>query len=404
MKSEGENNMKLSTGFSILALTVMCSCKRSYAPPAITAPNNYLVVEGVIAADQDSTIIKLSRTVNISGTTTVNPELNATVSVQGDQNVIYSLTQVDTGKYGAPPLNLDNSHKYRLLITTSDGKTYASDYEPVKITPPIDTVGVTIKATGLDIYTNAHDPANNTHYYRWDYTETYIYKSAIDDPWIYDPTAPPDTLASVLRTPDQQVHTCYVTLNSSSVILNSSAALKQDVIQNNPITQMPDTSEKILYKYSILVRQYALTQEAYAFWAIVKRNTEKIGTIFDVQPSEVTSNIHCTSNPKEPVIGYLSVCSVSQKRIYLDRTQLPAWPFNASSCLPYANPSCWNKGSPVDPDIAVGNVIPVGQVKVGSCSFPPVPGYDVPVYTYECVDCRYHLHGRTSKPNFWKDE
>jgi hypothetical protein len=362
-------------------------------------------VEGIIAAGQDSTIIKLSRTVQISGTTTVNPELNATVSVQGDQDVTYSLPQIDTGKYGAPPLNLDNSHKYRLLITTADGRTYASDYEQVKITPPIDTLGFNVKTAGLDIYTNAHDPANNTHYYRWDYTETYIYKSAVDDPWIYDPTAYFDTLKSVLRTPAQQVHTCYVNLNSSTIILNSSAALKQDVIQNNPITQIADTSEKILYRYTILVKQYALTQEAYAFWTIMRRNTEKIGTIFDVQPSEIQGNIHCTSNPKEPVIGYLSVSSISQKRIFIDRSQLPAWPFNAPTCLPITNPICWSKGgAPVDPDIAAGTYIPIGPIRSGKCSFPPTPGYDVAGAYYLCVDCRYHLHGRTSKPSFWTEQ
>jgi hypothetical protein len=403
MKSEGEMNSKQLKGLVILSITLVCGCKRSYTPPAITANNNYLVVEGVIAAGQDSTIIKLSRTVSISGTTTNNPERNATVSVQGDQNVTYSLLQIDTGEYGAPPLNLDNSHKYRLLITTADGRTYASDYEQVKITPPIDTVGYNVNATGLNIYTNAHDPANNTHYYLWDYTETYIYQSAVNTYYIYDPSAYFDTLKAAVRTPEQQIHICYVTRNSSTIVLNSSAALKQDVIQNNPIIQISDTSEKVLYRYSILVKQYALTQGAFEFWTVLKKNTQQIGTIFDPQPSEVQENIHCTSNPSEPVIGYVSVCSISQKRIFIDRSQLPVWPvppYTGYCTKPTS--ACWVKGTPVSQDIVVGNLIPLAPVQAGECGIPGRPGYVVSAGYYFCVDCRYHMHGSNIAPGFWK--
>jgi hypothetical protein len=405
MKSERDIDMKLSTGVSVLALMVIYSCKRSYAPPAITANNNnYLVVEGVIAAGQDSTIIKLSRTVQISGATTVNPELNATVTVQGDQNVSYNLSQIDTGKYGAPPLNLDNSHKYRLLITTADGQTYASDYEPVKITPPIDSLWFTTNSNSLNINAAAHDPSNNTRYYRWDYTETYIYMSPIEADYIFDPTQTDTLKMSVLRTPEQQIHTCYITLNSSAININSSAVLSRDVIANDPITQIADTSEKILHRYSILVRQYALTQDAYNFWAILKRNTQQIGTIFDVQPSETSGNIYCTSNPALPVLGYISVSSISQKRIFIDRGQLPAWPYPAPQCQVPIDPICWLKGSGSLPaGLVSGIYIPTDTIRSTSiCYKEEKPSYSVYVDYYSCADCRYHLGGKTVKPDFWK--
>src|SRR6185312_13788024 len=280
---------------------------------------------GVIAAGADSTIITLNRSVNVSQQVVASPERGATIVVESDQNNVYPLTEVDTGRYGAGPLNLDINRKYRLHIATADGRTYESDYETVKITPPIDTLGYNITNDGLEFYTNAHDAANNTHYYRWDYTETYIYNSAVQSDYVFD-SSRPDLDMAVRRTPDQQVHTCYVTLPGSTIILNSSAALNQDIIRNNPITSISKFSEKVYYKYSILVKQYALTPTAYQFWSILKRNSQQIGTIFDVQPSEIQSNLRCTSNPAEPVIGYLSVSSISQKRIFIDRTELPAWP------------------------------------------------------------------------------
>jgi hypothetical protein len=401
MKSEAEMNTRQIKELVILGISAIFGCKKPYSPPAATANSHYLVVQGVIAAGQDSTIITLSRTVSLSGTASSVPELNATVTVVSDQNITYPIPQVDSGKYAAPPLSLDNARKYSLHITTTDGHTYASDYEAVKVTPPIDTLGFNINATndGINIYTNAHDPTNNTHYYRWDYTETYIYESALVSYFIFDPSNPYYN-ASVLRTPAQLIHTCYITTNSSTVLLNSSAALKQDVINNNPITQIPNTSEKLTNEYSIMVRQYALTQDAYKFWYVLKRNTEQIGTIFDVQPSEVNGNIHCTSNPAEPVIGYMSVSTISQKRIFIDRTELPAWPYSQPSCTAYID-TWFKKGVP--PGFLTEAVdIPLGSVLSKWDAMANDTAYSVQVGYYSCVDCRYHNHGKTVAPSFWR--
>jgi hypothetical protein len=68
----------------LLILILAAGCKKPYNPPAIPAPNGYLVVEGTINTGPDSTIFKLSRTVNISADTTIIPETNATVTVQSD--------------------------------------------------------------------------------------------------------------------------------------------------------------------------------------------------------------------------------------------------------------------------------------------------------------------------------
>lgn len=383
---------------------IFSACRKPYSPPAISGNNNYLVVEGIVAAGPDSTIINLNRTIKISGTNTANPESGATVIVEGDQGVKYTLTEGKKGRYTAPSLNLDNSHKYHLLISTADGRTYASDYEPVKITPPIDSLYYTINKdnAGLTVFTNTHDPANSTRYYRWEYMETYVYNTDLTSYFIFDPDQYSDTLKSVLRKPDQMIDTCYITRHSTSVLLNSTAALTQDIIQRNPIEGIPDTSERLKIRYSVLVKQYALTRDAYNFWYNIRRNTQQIGTIFDVQPSEIPGNIHCTSNPSEPVIGYISVSSIARKRIFIDRAELPGWIFPLPQCNSYS--VCWLRGSPVASDLSAGNVIPMGPIMPASCNLDGVakPGYAVRVAYYFCADCRYHLNGVTTKPSFWK--
>ncbi|MGZ3810729.1 MAG: DUF4249 domain-containing protein [Mucilaginibacter sp.] len=383
--------------FSAIAVT---GCKKPYTPAIVAADNHYLVVEGVINSGQDSTIIQLSRTVNIAGKSTVNPEMGAQVAVAGDQNVSYPLKETKPGRYVSAPLNLDSGHKYQLKITTVDNKAYQSDFAEVKVTPPIDTLYYTTDNTGLSVFTAAHDPSNSTRYYRWDYTETYIYESGLTSYYKFENNHYYETEKSIFRKPAELINTCYDTDTSTTVILNSSAKLAQDVINVNAITQVSASSEKVLHRYSILVKQYALTRGAFDFWTLLKTNTEKLGGIFDAQPTQLNGNIHCITTPSEPVIGYISVCTVSQKRIFIDRTDLPVWPYVVSGCQPFSEG--WYKKSTTPVELVNGIEIPLSPITSFYDQKVKDTAYTVKVGYYDCVDCRYHNYGTTMRPGFWK--
>lgn len=402
MRREDDMNIKCLAGAVLFGAAVVWGCKKSFTPGALSSSNNYLVVEGVIAAGNDSTIINLSSTVQLTNTSTTNPESGAKVTIDDGQGTNYTLTEAGNGRYTSPPLNLDNSHKYRLNIATADGQTYVSDYVPVKVTPPIDSLWFTRNSTGLNIYSDAHDPSNNTRYYRWDYSETYIYQTDLETHFIFDPKGFDTLKWSRLRTPAEQIRTCYITTNSSAITINTSAKLTSDVIANNMITQIPEGSEKLYHRYSIIVRQYALTQEAYDFWAMLKKNTQQIGTIFDVQPSASMTNLHCTSDPSRVVFGYISASTITQQRIFIDWTQVPGWPPYISPyvCLP--DGACWEKGSPPPQMLTYGQLIPTDTIRSGGCPGITAPSFVVPAQSATCVDCRVHMGGKTQKPAFWQ--
>jgi hypothetical protein len=249
-----------------LVLCLLC-CRKPYNPPAIAAPNNYLVVEGVINQGNDSTIIKLSKTVNLNAQTTVNPVLGATVTVENEQNNTWRLVSDGTGNYVSAGLNLPSQANYRLRINTGDGHQYLSDFVPAKPTPPIDSVGYTLASDGLLLYVNTHDPKNNTRYYRWDYSETWQFHSKyFSDLFL-------DTIHHVItaRTPAQQAYYCFGNDAASTIVLNSTEKLTQDVVYQSPLTNILYTSPKIEIKYSILVKQYALTSDAYSFYTNLKK-------------------------------------------------------------------------------------------------------------------------------------
>jgi hypothetical protein len=313
--------MKKTFRLFILGL-MLAGCKKPYAPPAISTPAGYLVVEGVINPGPDSTIIKLSRTVNVSSKTTSKTVTGAVLTVESDQNGSYPLTDQGNGYYISTGLNLNTANKYRLRIKTNDGKVYISDFETVLITPPIDSVGFNITTapeTGIQVYANAHDATNQIHYFRWDYDEAWQFYSKYISNFISN------GVTLVDRTAAQEVSFCYANDVSDNLVLGSTAKLTQDIIYQDPIVFIPSTSEKIESRYSILLRQYALTADAYTFYTNLKKNTEQLGSIFDAQPSEIQGNIHCLTNPLEQVIGYLGISTVSSKRIYIANAQLPQW-------------------------------------------------------------------------------
>ncbi|MGF7075128.1 DUF4249 domain-containing protein [Mucilaginibacter sp. 3215] len=370
------------------------ACKKPYNPKIVDSPNHYLVVEGVINNGSDSTIIKLSRTVKISGNVSTSGVDNCAVSVEAEGGIAYSLTPRGNGTYVIPALNLDVSKKYRVHIVTNDNKEYVSDYVEVKKTQPIDSIGFNIKNGNMQVYTNTHDASNSSRYYRWSYEETWRFHAKYQSAYMVDQV----NKKVVGRPPSEYNYYCFAGSKSSTIVIGSSAKLSQDVIYQQPVTTIASTSEKIEMRYSILLKQYALTKEAYQFWENMKKNTEQLGSIFDAQPSQLTGNIHNLKDPAEPVIGYISVTNVQSKRVFIDNADLPrewvaTYPYD---CGPpdtalFSNPK--TQQNDVLNMIINGSGIPVADI---------TDEMNVIGYTYssiECTDCR--IRGRVQTPSFW---
>ena len=375
----------------LLFIIALGGCKKPYNLPAINAPGGYLVVEGVINPGSDSTIIKLSRTVSIAARIVAKPVLGAVVSVESDQHAMYQLTDAGNGTYVTAGLNLDPSHTYRLDLKTPDNKQYQSTFEPAIITPPIDSVGfniITVPQTGIQIYANTHSADNSLRYYRWDYDENWEFYSKYISNFISNGS----TLAA--RTADQYVSKCYSSDISADIVLGSSEKLSQNILFQQPILYIPSTSEKIESRYRVVVREYALTHDAFYFWTNLKKNTEQLGSIFDALPSEIAGNIHCITNPSEPVIGYTSVSTVVSKIKFIYNSQLPAW-------VPDYPYPCFIDTAGPKPHVPVSYLVLNPDVSLAVDAIGPVIN---PIgYTFtsrECADCT--TRASKTPPPFWK--
>jgi len=171
-------------------------------------------------------------------------------------------------------------------------------------------------------------------------------------------------------------------------MIGSSAKLDEDVISHAPITAIPRHAEKIIARYSILVKQYALTKEAYEHWQILEKNKRQRGTIFDAQPAQLTENIHCITNPDEPVIGWVSASSIEEKRIFIRNSSVAPWGRGATgvACdVFFINPA----------DAAIY----LNDPNNAPAYF--VTGGGLAITRPRCVDCRLNGEGEPVKPSFW---
>jgi hypothetical protein len=337
----------------IISLVLAASgttCRQAYAPPAITNPNHYLVVDGFIDVSPNSvTTFNLNRTRNLGDTTVQGiPELNATISIVGSGGAAWPLTETaGTSIYASAPLTLDATRQYSISIATTNGEKYASNPVPCTATPPIDSI-FWRQPFDLTIYAGTHDPTNNTRYYRYDYNETWEHDAQLMT--VYG------VANGMMYAQDStnQTQRCWTTDTSANILLASSAAQSTDVIDSFPLVTIPNGDARITKVYSILIRQYALTEDAYNYWLLIQKTTQDVGTLFDIQPTQLIGNITCTSNPSEPVIGFITATTVQQQRILIVESSLNDWEHNqpAFGCdtvsIPFnfANPFAYNYPNP----------------------------------------------------------
>ena len=124
------------------------------------------------------------------------------------------------------------------------------------------------------------------------------------------------------------------------------------------------------------------------FFQKIKKNTESLGSIFDAQPSELTGNIHCVTNPSEIVIGYIDISEEKKKRIFIRKDELPGWGYRTGCTFITIDN---NPDSILKYGVGLHPTVPF-MVDLGVKSFYATPDQN-------CIDCT--LTGSNVRPPFW---
>ncbi len=378
--------------FPFFICIAFVGCKDKYVPKINSPATGYLVVEGFINSGGSPSVFTLSRSTKLYDTVDIIFEENATVTIQGENQESYLLSDKGKGTYVSDTLHLDSGEKYRLHIMTQDGREYVSDYESIQYTPPIDSVTWVRTNDGIALYVSTHDPQTIPGYYRWDYDETWEIHSTYESSLEY--TKDPNTgeIAGIAYrnasgTADTLIYKCWKSDVSTDIHLGSSEKLTSNVIFL-PFHTLQSGDEKLSVLYSINLKQFALSKAAYDFYQVLKVNTEQLGSIFDPEPTSLPSNIHCVNHPAETVVGYVSVSQEQDKRIFIRNADVPRW----------------NYSQKCDEIVIANNADSIKKYGIGT--LPTVPHtilglsiVDFYAAPSTCVDCT--LRGTNIKPSFW---
>lgn len=387
----------------LLLSALFIGCTEPYIPELKDNDSGkILMVEGYIDADGNSEYT-LGYVAPIFQATDSTHTLvnNAQIAIEEENGQVFKdFSYEGKSRYVIhhPSLNLNS--KYRLRIKVAD-REYLSDYVPVLVSPEIEDLRWKQNTQeGVRFYLDTHD--ENQAYYRWTFEETWRFRVPNISLFLFDgKTVRERTLE------ERYPYFCHTSEKSPDIHLYTTEAQSENVVKDFNVHFIPSFSEKLGIMYSIVVKQYALTKEAFGYWGLVKKNSEEIGDIFGTMPTELTGNITCISHPAEKVVGMIEAGKVAEKRLLLSYSDLPIpWVYKYNyygrCVLPLDDPMLIADHMVIKKDAdaffaANPHLIPIDET-----------GYTVGALTHysyssaACLDCRYR--GTVEPPAFWPNQ
>jgi Domain of unknown function (DUF4249) len=382
----------ISIKTTFLFLFLLTNCVEPFPLTSIDY-NELMVVEGLITDESKQHKVTLSRTSKLNELVFI-PEKGATVKLQVNNGFIIPLTETSPGIYFTPQYAGTIGTAYKLLITTSDNKEYISKEVLLKPTPAIEKVYAKYPVInssgekGVQIYLDTEDQTNQTRFYRWEYEETYEIKTPYPSKFVW-------LGGNNITFRVQAVDNCWASDTSSNVIISTTKAFVNDRVTSLPLKFISSESPELVIKYSLLVKQYALTEEAYLFWKQLKNVNETQGSLFDIQPGEVNGNIFSIDN-KAKVLGYFDAASASTKRSFFT-----AKDFEASGYTPPQFLQSCLETAPIEISIEqLGATMEIYQKSLAIYEALGAGPSSVLLLRIVCCDCT--SKGTNVKPAFWE--
>lgn len=243
----------------------------------------------------------------------------ASVWIEDDEGIQALMLETEPGYYQTDSCFAGVVGKsYFLHITTSDGREYISSKEKLNASPPIDSIygefrilpsreNETVRQ-GVQFFVDSRGDSDVPLNYRYEFEETHQLQVPLLSEYIL---VVGDSLP---RKREPLTNTCYKTRWSKSLILGTTLGLSDNRISKLPVRFIDETDPQLVFRYSLIVKQYSISAEAHNYFKIVKENNESSGSLFDKQKGSTFGNIHSPDDPSIPVLGYFEVAGVSENR------------------------------------------------------------------------------------------
>ncbi len=232
---------------------------------------------------------------------------------------------------------------------------------------------------GIQLYFDLEADNDQAHNYRWELEETWEYNAANLIQYYYDGAMHP------MRDPFE-FYTCWNTLRINNIYTFSTKHSQSNTIHKYPLNYVSERTLRLQVRYSLLVRQYTLSDEAFQYWDQMKKQNQESGGLYETQPSHIRGNIYNINDLDERMLGFFNVSSSSEKRIFIDGIRELDYPRNR----------CFPDTIDYTSQIPGYMIFPVYLRSVNPMGAGPPYIYG----RYLCFDCT-NGGGINVKPDFW---
>lgn len=383
--------VRMKYGLLLLLVMMFHSCIEPYQAE-IGEDHELVSYEASLIKGEQEQVLKITSTSNL-GKPEWKPVSGCVAMIEDDRNHIYNYVEGDPGVYKVqiPDQELTFDRLYKLHVVTPDGTIYESTWERIEKGTKVDSLYHRIEdkfddinqelMQGIQFYIDVKASDTLSRFYRWKLIETYEFTSIA--PITYYLTG--DPLAPYGSFDDEwKYYRCWMTRQINEFFLSSTHQLSVNEKLQIPVYYVANNTERLKIKYSLLVRQFPLSNEAYDYWEKARFETKESGGLYTRQPGQPICNIRNVDNDEELVLGYFWASQVTEQRIIVPRP--PSLEVYDHSCSLQEYDPRWHNSGPFPRYIWVNPIRSISYTGSIGC--------------FNCVA----KGGDLQKPEYWEDE
>lgn len=374
----------------ILIIT-LGACIRPFDPFITSDDENKYVVSGRITDQEGPQFVYISTTSPVEEPGYF-PMSGCQVTIFDNQGNQFQMQEDGPGAYTVwmGQEHLLPGTAYQVVVNTPSGDVLSSDFDTMPACPEIDSVYYLLEdhptsipsapERGLQFYLDLDAGNLNTFFYQWEVAETWEYHAAHAKEYYYDGDF------HELSPPDSSTYFCWANHTVKNIFTLSTQNLAENAYQRYPLNFVNGHTARLGIRYSILLRQFALSEPAYHYWEQLRVNSNEQGGLYEKQPLAIRGNLHETTGSGKQVLGFFHASSVKTRRIFVESIEGLELDFTDFCTEDPLGHFGWSEYLPKE--------FPVYFY------FPKSGG--LLILTKECVECEM-MGGTTEKPDYWPD-
>ena len=307
----------------LLLITVGYSCVSPYEADIENEPELISIEASLIKGELEQTV-KVSITGSLNSSTFI-PVRGCDVSLIDEFENAWHYRDLTGGIYrtNVPDEELIHGHYYKIRVITSDGNVYESDYETLNPGIEVDSLYYDIEDkvdnmtgesyTGIQFFLDVKAGEDDSRYFRWRIDETYEYTSFAPISYFYMD----DGHTPILPADPWAVYRCWQGGEISGLFQSSTMNLFQNEKKRIHLNYVSALTERLRIKYSLQVKQYTLSEDAYNYFEQNRLATEEADGLYTRQPRQPITNIVNVDDESERVLGYFWVSTQTSQRVFV---------------------------------------------------------------------------------------